>query len=268
MPLFHQDNGNGKQDVEGDIYGLISNDYISTDPYWSACMVDIIKKNGDGDYELVFDSGKLHDVAEKTIHLFYNTDDAMFNIKHYGLDDEQNDIRQMFADGYGAMATLRIMELENGSIRSMDQEFGVVPMPKYDETQNGYRTLLHDQFTVLCVPTTVKGDRLDEMSAVLEALSSASYKTVRPAYYETTLRMKIAQDPQSAQMMDIIIDNIYIDAGIIYTNALSSFHDKFRQIMGAGKNNVTSQYKSVTRSAAKALEKMVKKLDKITSKAE
>ena len=268
VPLFHQDNGNGQQDVEGDIYGLISNDYISTDPYWSSCMVDIIQKNGDGDYELVFESGKLHDVAEKTMHLYYNTDGAMYNVKHYGLDDEQNDIRQMFADGYGAMATLRILELENGSMRNMDQEFGVVPMPKYDEVQSIYRTLLHDQFTVLCVPTTVKGDRLDEVSAVLEAMSSASYKTVRPAYYETTLRMKIAQDPQSAHMMDIIIDNIYIDAGIIYTNALSTFHDKFRQIMGTGKNSVTSQYRSVTRSATKALEKMVTKLDQIISEAE
>ncbi|MBQ3506927.1 MAG: hypothetical protein IJA91_00125, partial [Clostridia bacterium] len=86
---------------------------------------------------------------------------------------------------------------------------------------------------------------------------------VKPAYYETTLRTKIAQDPQSAEMMDIIIDNIYIDAGIIYTNALSSFHDKFRQIMGSGKNTVTSEYKKVTVLANRALGKMVDKLNSI-----
>ena len=97
-----------------------------------------------------------------------------------------------------------------------------------------------------------------------DIMASVSYKTVRPAYYETTLRTKIAQDPQSAEMFDVIIDNIYIDAGIIYTNALSSFHDSFRQIMGSGKNTVTSRYKSVTRSAERALGKMVEKLDKIT----
>lgn len=226
-------------------------------------MVDIIQKNSDGDYEIVFESGELHDVAEKTLRLFYNTDNAMYNVKHYGLDDEQNDIRELFSEGSGAMATLRIMELENGVMRNMDQEFGVVPMPKYDENQKQYRTLLHDQFTVLCIPTTVKGEHLDEMSAVLEALSSVSYKTVKPAYYETTLRTKIAQDPQSAEMMDIIIDNIYIDAGIIYTNALSSFHDKFRQIMGSGKNTVTSEYKKVTVLANRALGKMVDKLNSI-----
>ena len=267
VPLFHRDDGNGKQDAEGDVYGLVSNDYISVDPYWSACNVDILKKNADGDYELVFQSPKLFDVCEKTLKLFYECGDATYNIKHYGLDDEQNDIREMFANGYAAMATVRIMELEAGSIRNMEQEFGVVPMPKFDENQKEHRTLLHDQFTVMCVPTTVTGEDLDMVSAVMESLASASYRTVRPAYYETTLRTKIAQDPQSAEMFDIIIDNIYIDAGIIYTNALSSFHDKFRQIMGSGKNTVTSQYKAVTRSAERALEKMIVKLDKITEEA-
>ena len=263
VPLFHQDNGNGKQDYWGDVYGLVSNDYISVDPYWSSCMVDIIQKNGDGDYEMVFDSSKLHDVAEKTLHLFYNTDDSMYNVKHYGLDDEQNDIRELFSEGSGAMATLRIMELENDVMRNMDQQFGVVPMPKFDEIQKQYRTLLHDQFTVICIPNTADAARLDELSAVLEALSSMSYKTVKPAYYETTLRTKIAQDPQSAEMMDVIIDNIYIDAGIIYTNALSSFHDKFRQIMGSKKNTVSSDYAKVTKLANKSLTKMIGKLDNI-----
>ena len=109
VPLFHRDNGNGKQDAEGDVYGLVSNDYISVDPYWSSCNVDIIKKNADGDYEMVFQSAKLFDVCEKTLKLFYECGDATYNIKHYGLDDEQNDIREMFANGYAAMATVRIM---------------------------------------------------------------------------------------------------------------------------------------------------------------
>ena len=122
---------------------------------------------------------------------------------------------------------------------------------------------IHDQFTVLCIPTTITGERLDQMSAVLEAMASMSYKTVRPAYYETTLRTKIAQDPQSAEMFDIIVDNVYIDAGIIYTNALVSFHDKFRQIMGSGKNTVSSDYARLDKQVEKALSRMMDKLDKI-----
>ncbi len=268
VPLFHRDNGNGIQDEQGDIYGLVSCDYVSTDPYWSSCMVDIIKKNSDGDYEFVFDSGKLHDVGDKVLRLFYETEGGTYDYKMETLNTEQDKIREMFARGDAAMATVRILELEYGSIRGMEQEFGVVPMPKFDEEQTEYRTLLHDQFTVLSILTTVakQDGRLDEVGAVLEAMSSVSYRTVRPAYYETTLRTKIAQDPQSAEMFDIIVDKIYIDAGIVYTIPLSTFHNYFREIIGSKQNTVISEYQKVSIQSKKALNTMCKRLDRILGK--
>jgi len=265
IPLFHKDNGNGKQDEDGDVYGLVSCDYVSTDPYWSSCMVDIIKKDADGDYAFVFDSGKLHDVGDKVLQLFFETDGGTYDYKPDGENFEQYKIRDMFARGGAAMATIRILELENDAIRGMEQEFGVVPMPKFDENQKEYRTLLHDQFTVFSVLNTASEEQLDEASAVLEAMSAISYKTVRPAYYETTLRTQIAKDPQSAEMFDIIIDNIYIDAGIIYTITLSTFHDYFRRIIGSGENTVVSQYKSASLQATRALNTMTKRLERIIS---
>ncbi len=266
IPIFHKDNGNGVQDEEDDVYGFVSCDYVSTDPYWSSCMVDIIKKNGDGEYEFVFDSGKLHDVGEKVLRLFYGTDGGTYDYKMETENTEQYKIRDMFGRGGAAMATIRILEMENEAIRGMKQEFGVVPMPKYDEAQKEYRTLLHDQFTVFSILTTVKDKRLDEVGAVLEAMASISYKTVRPAYYETTLRTKIAKDPQSAEMFDIIVDNIYIDAGIIYTISLSTFHNYFREIIGSKENTVTSKYKSVSTMTQRALNTMCKRLERIQSR--
>ncbi len=262
-PIFYADNGNGIQDEEGDIYGFVSNDYISVDPYWSACMVDILSKNADGDYEIVCDTGKLHSVAEKVLKLFYETGNATYNCKHYGLDDEQVDIRNIFANGGAAMATVRLMEMESETMRNMEAEYGIVPMPKYDAAQDGHRTLLHDQFTVLCVPTTIPEERLSEVSAVMEAMGSDSYYSVRPAYYEKMMRTQIAKDPQSAEMLDVVVDHIYIDAGIIYTSALSSFHDQFRQIIGSKNNTVSSSYKSLVKRAGKSLDKMTKKLNRL-----
>ncbi len=266
IPIFHQDNGNGVQDEEYDIYGFVSCDYVSTDPYWSSCMVEIIKKNGNGEYEFVFDSGKLHEVGEKVLRLFYETNGGTYDYKKELENAEQYRIRDMFARGGAAMATIRILELENEAIRGMEQEFGVVPMPKFDEAQKEYRTLLHDQFTVFSILYTVGAERLDEVGAVLEAMASESYKTVRPAYYETTLRTKIAKDPQSAKMFDIIVDNIYIDAGIIYTIPLSTFHNYFREIISSKVNTVISQYKSVSNMANRALNTMCKKLERIISR--
>ncbi len=262
VPLFHRDDGNQVQDKTNDVYGFASSDYLSCDPYWSSCMVDIISKDENGDYVFAFDANHLHNVAEKTLALFYGTGQATYNFEPTAGNGEQAEIREMFASSFAAMATLRIMELENASVRNMTDEYGVIPMPKYDEAQDGYRTLLHDQFTVLCVPTTLPEKKAEMTGAFLEALSSTGYRIVRPVYYETTLRTKIAQDPESAEMMDVIIDNVYIDAGIIYTYALESFHDAFRGIMNSEQNTVISTYKGRSTSVERRkLPSMVKKLD-------
>ena len=265
VETFYRDNGNGVQDETGDVYGFVSNDYIGVDPYWSACNVRILGRDENGDYTLEnFDSQKLQNVAEKVLELFYGHGNASYDYKHKSYDNEQDDIRNMFADGNAAMATLRIMALESSVMRDMKDEYGVVPMPKYDEQQENYGTLLHDQFTVLCIPKTALDDRRDMISAVMEALCYTSYNTVRPAYYNVALRSKLVSDPDSAEMLDLLFDNVYIDAGVVYTSALSSFHDQFRQLMGSKSSRVASTYKAKVRSAKTMLKKnIVAKLQKL-----
>lgn len=259
VPLLHRDNGNGIQDEEGDVYGFVSNDFISVDPYWAACEIDILSKNEDGDYTWVFDSGVMHNAAEKILNLYFNTDGGTFCFPED--DSFQSMTRTMFSEGYAAMATLCIHALENSALRNMTDEYGVVPMPKYDEKQTDYHSQMHDAFTIACIPTTVKGDRLEQMAAFLEAMASASYRTVRPDYYETTLRTKIAQDPQSSEMMDIIINNIHIDAGIIYSHNIGSFHQGLQAIVEGKNNNAVSRFKAMSKSAQNYLVKLVRKLD-------
>ncbi len=268
VPLFHIDAVNqGVQDEEGDIFGLVTNDCISVDPYWSACDVDILAKNALGEYELLFDASKLHAVADKVLKLYYDTGHAVYDYKAVGMDNEQNDIREMFAANGAAMATVRLLELESAVIRNMKSSYGVVPMPKFDEMQEDYATFLHDQFTVLSVPTSIEEERFDEIMVVLEAMGSASHYTIRPAYYEAMLRTKIAQDPESAEMLDDIISNIYIDAGIIYANALTSFQAAFRSIMSSGVNTVISDYRPiVAQTEQRKLPAILKQLDSLQSK--
>jgi hypothetical protein len=142
IPLFYRDNGDGIQDLNGDVYGFISTDATEVDAYWSSCQLPIIGKTADNEYEFVFDTSRVVDVAEKLIRLFHDTDGGTYQGLHS--DGDWPTIRQAFADGFSAMATTRLLELENEIIRSMPDEFGVAPIPKYDETQDEYRTLLHD----------------------------------------------------------------------------------------------------------------------------
>ncbi len=263
--VFHRDNGNGVQDLEGDVYGFTTSKHVSVDPYWSACRVDVIRKNVEGDYEVVFDVSHLHDVTEKLLRLYYGSD-ASYIFANESADGEQIKMRDMFADGSVAMVTLRLLELESGSIRNMKDQFGVVPMPKYDEAQDDYYTLLHNQFTVFCIPTTIQETRMDEMGAFLEAMSVEGYRTVKPAYYESTLRTKLVQDPASAEMLDLIVENVHIDIGILYAAYFDSFHDTFRGIISSKTNKVASTYKSLAqRLEQRSLPKLIAKLEALSA---
>jgi len=267
VPLFHQDNGNSTQDPKGDVYGFVTGNLISVDPYWSSCEISILDRDEDSGFVMGFDSAKLHDVMDKVLKLYYGTDDATYVFKNYGHDDEQIDIRDAFAAGYGAMATLRILELENEVMRSMTDKYGVVPMPKYDEAQKEYRTFLHNQFTVLSVPSTVEESRQDEIGAVLEALASESYRVVRPAYYETTLRTKLAQDPQSAKMMEIVANNIYMDEGVLYSRQLDDFYKYPRSVVQANQNDIISHYAGLNKKFNRLLKNLLGDLDKVSGGA-
>ena len=261
VPVLHKDNGNGIQDESGDIYGFVSDTYISVDPYQTTAELEILRKNEDGDYEWAFDNERIYDLTEKVLQLYYGTDGGMYVVP--SPSDFQEATRGMFSDGFAAMATLCLQALEHSTIRNMADEYGVVPIPKFDKTITKYHSAMHDGYTVAVIPTTVIGDRLDEMSAVLEAMGSASYNIIKPAYYELTLRTKLAKDPQSAEMMELIINGIVIDPGIIYSNNMGGFHANHRHIIGGKINNSTSSYLKWTKSAQSSLASLIRRLNKL-----
>jgi hypothetical protein len=136
-------------------------------------------------------------------------------------------------------------------------------MPRFSQEQDGYYSTLHDGFSVVAVPTTIQGDRLDTLCAVLEAMASASYNIVKPVYYETTLRTKLVNDPQSSEMMDMIINNLLSDPGYFFVDAMKGFRQGFRDIMISGQNTTVSYYASRAKTDKKVIQQINKKLDKL-----
>lgn len=57
----------------------------------------------------------------------------------------------------------------------------------------------------------VTADNLDLTGRILEDMAYQSYLTVRPAYYEITLKGKVSRDNESGEMLDIIYSNINLD---------------------------------------------------------
>ena len=93
--------------------------------------------------------------------------------------------------------------------------YGILPSPKYLETQENYGTQTSSYSAGISVSTT----DFDRACIILEALEAESYKIVRPAYFDTALSYKYLNDPQAVEMLDLIFASMTCEWSYNYANA-------------------------------------------------
>ena len=91
------------------------------------------------------------------------------------------------------------------NFRDMVDDFGFIPYPKLDENQESYSVRIGNCGGLTYIPVT--NTRLELTGAVLEVMSSVSYNTVIPAFFDVALTVKATRDTESEQMIPIINEN-------------------------------------------------------------
>ncbi|MBQ3126277.1 MAG: hypothetical protein IJC15_04335, partial [Clostridia bacterium] len=91
---------------------------------------------------------------------------------------------------------------------NMESEYGIVPNPKFDETQENYYHCPDIHTSMVTIPSANATEDLERLGILLEALAYESHKTTYPAYYETIIKLRRAVVPELGEMMDIIKDSI------------------------------------------------------------
>ena len=97
----------------------------------------------------------------------------------------------------------------------------------------------------------------EETGAVLEAMSSESWKYVVPAWYETALKIKYVRDNISAQMVDIIHDSVSTEFAYVYYSKLSDAGMIYRTLVTKKTSDFASAWTKMQKSAEKKLEKLI-----------
>lgn len=94
-------------------------------------------------------------------------------------------------------------------------DFGVVPMPKYDSSVEGYHTFVNAATNTFVLPRIVTTDdaTCDMASVVLEAMAYYGQKNVLPTYYEDILTYNSMTDMDSVEMMGVIREGLIYDLG-------------------------------------------------------
>jgi hypothetical protein len=79
------------------------------------------------------------------------------------------------------------------------------------------------------------------VSYITEVLNYESRRTLYPVYYEQSLQQQYARDPESIEMIDIIMDGRTFDLGTIFTSSMNGISMMIRSTV-ASKTNDFAQY--------------------------
>ncbi|MCL2159249.1 MAG: hypothetical protein FWH48_07580, partial [Oscillospiraceae bacterium] len=222
-------NGDGKIDYKDDRFGYIGWFCDQPESFFYGLGGSYTVKDENGLPVLNLNNEKTSNIIDKLVDVFTPGNGGWANNIEWGID------LTMFEEGRSLMANSRFWLLE--VFRNMNDDFGILPHPMLDESQDGYRQSVDGVCTMAYVPIT-NGD-LEFTSIILEALAAESYRTVMPEYYNVVLTIKNTRDEESADMVDIIknsrayplqLDTFNImtiaDFAVDKTNNLSSMYEK------------------------------------------
>ena len=240
-------NGNGKKDDE-DLFGFVTGTGNGCDQFFVSQNQPITKKNADGYPELIFNSPKTIKITENMIDLFYENPGA------FAEDEGKTGTHvEMFKSGrvFTMFGDLSFTE----NFRDMDDDYGVLPYPKFDEAQDKYAGLTQDAYSIFSIPMTC--EQPEFVGAVTEFMAAESYRRVTPAYYETALKIKYARDEATSQMLDIIRDGAVFDFAFVNSNGMNNIIHIFRELAAKKSGDFVSLYEKNEAKYQKALDKII-----------
>jgi hypothetical protein len=115
--------------------------------------------------------------------------------------------------------------------RDMEATFGLLPLPKFDESQQEYTTMLISQTPVLVIPHT--NPRTEETGAVLDALAYVSHRDVTPVLFNVTVEQKGLRDEDSIEMLQFTKNKGSFEIGVAF-GWTNDFYDDIRSTLGEG----------------------------------
>ncbi len=244
-------NGDGKYD-SNDVFGLIGTSSMGSTMFYASGLKYIQCSEDDDPYLCMTDSDllKATDLLDKVLEIFY-AGNSTYIVKA----GDEGVAKSMFAANQGLFYSEVASYIVN--LKDMSDDFGVLPVPKYDENQENYQTWVHGISSTMVVPVGPQNG--EDISKVLECMAILSGKHVIPTYYELVLKRKTVRDEESAGMLDIIFSNRTYDLANYYsTLALAG---TFQGAVSKGTNSFASSYAKAASRTEKALKKLISQFD-------
>lgn len=138
------------------------------------------------------------------------------------------------------------------SFRKMDDEIGILPVPKSATQDRYYHTVSHGNASFMFLPKNIKGEELEKLGTFLSGISEISKQRVTYEYREVQLKYRDARDSESEEMLDIIFGSRTFDLGAAFNwgNILYSYANL--------EGSITNRLGSVKSAANQKLQETLK----------
>ncbi len=249
-------NGNGQVDNQ-DRFGLVvMQTWGPSIPFIISADLEYVDLNSDGSLTLSMNNERSVRLLEVLNDIFYSKGTGNAIDIYKDSTNQDGDTTNLFKSGRALILGYnRLGSFDD--LRDMEDEVGILPYPKFDESQKNYVSSSHDTTEIGVIPIT--NTKFDTTCAVLEVLMRETQKIVLPAYYETGLKVKYSRDDMSSKMIDIIHDNIGGSFALAYSSYCSDIFLKnsFYEPLYAKKRDFVSNYTKREKGAQKRIDTMV-----------
>lgn len=190
------------------VYGLVTHEH-APDKFILGAGITYVEKNGD-EYSFSAENERFYDVAVSLSEILGEEGTTLpGNCNDF---DPDRGYVYTFMNNRAAFMTAELKTAMN--MRDMENNFGIVPFPKYDEAQESYYTSIMNDMLVFTIPSTSKHPH--DTAAVMDAFYYEGMQSVVPVYFDVTVSHKGLRNENSIEMLNIIRENRLIDISTLY----------------------------------------------------
>ena len=212
-------------------------------------------RNADGDVILDYDSERLVGIVERLRDIW---DPATTYFNNASSREEHVATWAIFADSRALCADIVLSKIGT-YFSDMEDDYGIVPLPKYDEQQADYLTYAGFTVPIMMIPANEQD--AERTGLIMEALGSASYDNVTPDLLEIVTKVKNVRDEDSSEMINIIIRTKVYDTAHFFD--LPGYGSITRTLIATPTTNVTSLLKIQQKMAEKQWSNIQAEYDKL-----
>ena len=204
-------NEDGKKDSK-DFFGVVTGTQAKIETWFFGMGYRYSQKNANGEIELLMsDSTKMIEWVDR-----FNNATASKDFLIYDFDGHTT----AFFENRAVLYMTSLVMVNSMIQKEVKMNYGVVPVPKGDESQERYYSNVANHHTNWCVPINV--DDFQESTALIECMASESYRTTAPVYFETCVKLRYAPDERLYAMYDMIRDSMTFDFCQTYSFVFST----------------------------------------------